>query len=471
MCGSIKYCLYYFLTCICILSCINYSCVFVEKISAIQFQEDCVLPVLVTYAFFYIILYLLDSKVKKDSFKFYSLLLFSIFSICCMTYCTNGTILKNLLFDDPNDTFMDFFNCLYLGNNPYSVSPIEGFPPIAVYPPLSIIGFNILGNMINPNSDLFWHDIALHTRNSQIGMMVFGLYTLGLYSSIILVWSLIKQGGIYEKACFCFVMIFSLPFIFMFERGNNIMVALLFLLCFINLYTSNNRVARYFSFFCLAIATTIKISPIIFSLLLLRERRYKEFLLAIFITIIVLIVPFFYFYGGLREQFLQLINNISLNSIFYSNKLFPTYFIDVRKLLSFFFPGIMPDLIKWSMVICGVCLVLISKFLKKWEVVAILSILTIMIPSFSAVYSLIYMSIPAMLFLDRKDINDDSSNILFIVLFVGMFILIPNISSFRISTLIETFCLFEMILLIEIKGVKMIIKNRVNKINSFSKEI
>ena len=102
---------------------------------------------------------------------------------------------------------------------------------------------------------------------------------------------------------------------------------------------------------------------------------------------------------------------------------------------------------------------------------AILIILTIMIPSFSAVYSLIYMSIPAMLFLDRKDINDDSSNILFIVLFVGMFILIPNISSFRISTLIETFCLFEMILLIEIKGVKMIIKNRVNKINSFSKEI
>ena len=62
-----------------------------------------------------------------------------------------------------------------------------------------------------------------------------------------------------EKVVFCFVILFSLPFIFLWDRGNAVLLTLIALLGFVLFYESESNKKRIVAYICLGIAAGIKI--------------------------------------------------------------------------------------------------------------------------------------------------------------------------------------------------------------------
>lgn len=96
--------------------------------------------------------------------------------------------------------------------------------------------------------------------------------------------------------------------LFMFERGNNIIIALILSLIFVTFYKSDKVLVRELSLIALSAAIAIKIYPIVFCALLVREKRIKELLRTALYSILLFVVPFFIFYDGLGSIKLLLAN-------------------------------------------------------------------------------------------------------------------------------------------------------------------
>ena len=66
--------------------------------------------------------------------------------------------------------------------------------------------------------------------------------------------------------------------LFAFERANSIIVAFIGMLFFLALKESKNRVLKEIGIISLAVASAIKIYPVVLFVLLLKEKKYKELL-------------------------------------------------------------------------------------------------------------------------------------------------------------------------------------------------
>lgn len=453
---AIRYFVCYVLSCFSLIYYLNPEKGFLPKEWSVilSLKEHFIVQIFIVYALFFIGISILHKKLNKLNFVFFTGMFFSAVTFVYLIYFTHGEILKGVIYSDPLDTFMDYYNCISIGNNPYK----SAF--ISIYPPLTMFFFTILGHMSSPEMIASWHDLAVKIRGSQIGMTVFGIYLSLVYSVIVCFWYELKKGNAYEKVCFVFVMLMSTPFIFLLERGNIIILTMFFLGCYLYLYKHQNRYWQIVSFVCLSIAVAMKLSPAIFSLLILRERRFKDFLLLSVIEFIVVFFPFFFFDEGLFVQIKLMVANITNLSKIFAGTLFPTFYLDIKKFLALLIPGNTISFVKWGIVLIGIVEVLYIKKMSQWRVVAILTILSIVIPAFSAIYSLIYMTIPLMLFLDKPVFEEEKiADFIYVFLFVGIFCLIPNISrSFMISTLIESACLVGMVVLLEIQGIYEVIK-------------
>lgn len=72
------------------------------------------------------------------------------------------------------------------------------------------------------------------------------------------------------------VLVFSPAYLFMLERGNVVILALLFLEYYTFNYESDDPVKRELALIALAFATCMKLYPVIFGVLLLRKDKLKE---------------------------------------------------------------------------------------------------------------------------------------------------------------------------------------------------
>lgn len=456
--NTIKFILLYLLTCTCMIIYINFASKILSQECklVLSLQGNYIFQVFVLYALFYIIIFYLQKKIKKVNLIFYALVFFFSFSTAYLSYLTYGEALKGVLFFDSDDTFMDYFNCISLGDNPYMSSEI------AIYPPLSMIIFSILGRMSGIGGVFSWHEIAINARSSQIGITIFGLYLIVLYSVLLYLWVYLKQGNFYEKVCFTLSMLLSFPFIFMFERGNNILLSLIFLTCFIHFYKIPVTKIQLVSYVCLIFAISIKLSPAIFLLLLLREKRYKAFLVVSLIGVAAFFLPFALYDGNPYKNFIAMLKNIEFISAYYTTFPYSNYVLDVKHFLSLFFPQSFSKVIKWIIVLLGVWGVIGCKKFKEWEVFTILSCLLIIIPSFSTIYSLVYMSIPLMFFLDYVKFKNAKYEKLFVILFAGIFVVIPNLfNTFVLNHwIIGCVCILELLIFIEFKGIVSMFLNK-----------
>lgn len=408
-----------------------------------------------------------EKRKKYLKVIFYLIMIVAITCFLIAGYKTRGEAILSILFFDKNDMFMDYFNCIQYGRKPYYFG--------INYPPLMNTIFAFLGhfNIVGKG--------GAATRATRMGLMVYSYYSAAIYSMLVWIIYQLKQGETAERILFIVVMSLSLPFIYVFERGNSIVIALIFLAMYLKFYKSKETKLKYLAFFSLAIAASIKISPALFGVLLIKEKRYKDGIICAIIGFFVFMLPFLVTDGNI----FALLKNIDTITARYQNIQGTGNFIDILnagKILGRYFNKNLTHLVfivKNALFIFGILGVCLYRKMDEWKSYGILAGLIVLTPGFSAIYNLVYMIIPLIFFLDNLE-NSRRLDYVYLLLFAGMFIPLVNrkfalfnlfaadVYPLRLTTFIECFSLliFVVLLVSEVFVVfveRRIVKNEKNK--------
>lgn len=336
-----------------------------------------------------------------------------------LAIATGGESIYHMLWRDSDKTFSDFFDSIFYSNDmPYTKWQV-------IYPPLVTVFYDFLGNFIIPFVDLDVPDPSHALRDSQMGLMIYGaitLVTLGVMQ--ILFKRFLKKDDILIKVIFVLI-IFSYSVIYAIERGNNILVVMLFSLFFLMFYNSEDRKMRYLSYISLSLAAGFKIYPLLLGLLILREKRYKEAIACALIGAALLLLPFVLTDGSIPI----LVENI----LSYSTDETPYGFINIDQFMRvilnpFLLAGtinILIYLVLLAMYASVLYIVLFNKDIQKWKVVALLCCAIILGPGVGTQYLFVYMLIPLLFFLKYEE-KLSKRNLFYLICFVMVMALIPG---------------------------------------------
>lgn len=324
------------------------------------------------------------------------------------------SIFCSMLHSYRTDTFMDFFNSVYdsMFEDPYIDRGV-------IYPPLTYLFYRYCGQFLSGIEGS-----SLEMRSLQTGLIaIFALTAILCW----LLWRAIRKASIPKLQhilppllLFC-----SLPFLYAFERGNSIVLAVLFLFLYIRWYDADHPALRELALLCLAVAAAIKIYPAVWGLLLIRDKRWKEAARCILYGLLVILVPFVFFEGA--DSFVALLHNVltasgSMNSRGIGFRL---DLLNVSVLFQSLFGGRLREYFPPLFAVFGLMLAFVFFTAKKrWMVYAALAAGLILFPNFSFTYVLIYMTIPLITFLNQSEDND-WQDCLYALLFAGMFMLVP----------------------------------------------
>lgn len=397
-------------------------------------------------------------KDVNNTSKLFYIISFASLVVCIiMGVLSNGVTVSNLLFNN-DDVFMDFFNSVVdCSGDAYGESGV-------IYPPLVVLFYKFCSMFFNIDSMK-----ASEVRETSLGMIIFVCFTIVSYILFAKLIYKYKNGSFANKSLFAFFTLFSFPMIYLIERGNIIVLVLPLLLYFVNEYDSDVKYKRHLAYICLAISVAIKIYPVFFGLLLLKKKKnFKNILLCIFYGAVFFFVPFI-FVGGF-SQLGVLIHNILYTSSMFGSKGFG-FKVSISNTFSLFghvfnhvrlfeTAGTMFLIIT---VLAGLFLILFNKWNEDWKIYAVISLIIILVPGFSYIYSVAYMIIPLLFFLNKKEIKwiDYIYSLLFIAQFIFLVAktdeLFPSFNSAElncnIATVVESIALLAMLVLLYLDGV------------------
>lgn len=397
-------------------------------------------------------------KDVNNTSKLFYIISFASLVVCIiMGVLSNGVTVSNLLFNK-DDVFMDFFNSVVdCSGDAYGESGV-------IYPPLVVLFYKFCSMFFNIDSMK-----ASEVRETSLGMIIFVCFTIVSYILFAKLIYKYKNGSFANKSLFAFFTLFSFPMIYLIERGNIIVLVLPLLLYFVNEYDSDVKYKRHLAYICLAISVAIKIYPVFFGLLLLKKKKnFKNILLCIFYGAVFFFVPFI-FVGGF-SQLGVLIHNILYTSSMFGSKGFG-FKVSISNTFSLFghvfnhvrlfeTAGTMFLIIT---VLAGLFLILFNKWNEDWKIYAVISLIIILVPGFSYIYSVAYMIIPLLFFLNKKEIKwiDCIYSLLFIAQFIFLVAktdeLFPSFNSAElncnIATVVESVALLAMLVLLYLDGI------------------
>lgn len=343
---------------------------------------------------------LLDSRTMRISFIGILSVFFIAFFI--QVIVSNGKEGMQVFFQDPYDTFMDFFK---VQKSIANSSPVtEG-----IYPPLAYIVLLPFNTFVD-----YSHLTAYAARASQAGIMSFIIFLmLWIFIGAIFLSKILSEHR-KEKNIIIFLLFFSAPMLFLLERGNINIAVLAFVAVFFGYYENENSVLREIAIIALAFATGIKLYPALFGLLLFRKDMLPYFFRLAGYCILTVILPFLCFEGGL--------NNIKtmIGNIFFYSKEFSDWpdYLALRSVMGFeaMFRSISIKLDgahsqDWYIIVSRITTfvmlagsVIGSFFVdRKWKRVMLLTCPIVLFPAMSATYNAIFLFIPILLFLKEKE--------------------------------------------------------------------
>jgi len=337
---------------------------------------------------------------------------------------TGGDSIYYILVWDHNDVFMDYFNSvMYSSDRPYTYW-------LVVYPPLITSFYAFIGHFTIPYISVASDEtLSFVLRDSQMGLMSFVAITLITFYLLYVIYSrIMKDMDFRKELMFLFLVVLSYPFIYALERGNSIILALVFCLLFILGYKSENKVIRYLSYIALGVAAGIKLYPAILWLLIVRERKYKEAWICLAFVLALALVPFLFTDG----------NPIIMLDTIFSYTAGSLGFTNITQILTGFIQEILglPSLLAVTVgyVVLGIFtilsffIILYDKEMKFWKILALLGCNLVLGLGVGAQYQIIYM-LPAMLFFLVAEKNMTRENLFFVYCFAMMMVLIPGLGA------------------------------------------
>ena len=299
-----------------------------------------------------------------------------------------GTDFYSVFFVEGGDFFMDFFNSIRdaaQGSAVYTERHV-------IYPPLANLLYLVL-SLFTPaeyNNTTFEerYSWARYTPNIVL-MLVWCLICFLIFMFVVT--KVQKKGYIYQKLTVSALLWFSLPMLYLLERGNIIILALFALVVYAFTYNSDSKIKRELGLIALAFAFAIKLYPVVFGWFLIADKRFKEALRCVAYGLIMLIVPSFFF-GGFSCFYQIYLNIFSFSSGSDSTLGVILNYIGTPSTVQ----TVVTILVYAWVFICGICFAL-SPFIRKdapyktW----VMGLVTILcFPSLTSIYSWAFMLIP-----------------------------------------------------------------------------
>lgn len=362
------------------------------------------------------------------------LLAISVFNMYHMP--DKGT--SKMYFVDVYDTWMDFFNPVYHagGRDPY-------VDTTRIYPPICYCFYWFVARFIpepvysvNPRG----------MRFTQSGMVAFSVYfvlTTFIFVYVISKFIKLSTSGnrievdkgrgefedLIQKVFILFILISS-PFLYQFERANIIIIALSFLIGYLLMKDSKNKVVREIGLICLAVSACIKIYPAVFGLLLLKEKRWFDSVRVVIYGILLFFLPFAFMGGfdkakSLLEALLAspsysdpinygLGNKINISNFISSvDTLVRTHGVVSLRVFN------LAQKLAIVMTIVAIILAAITK--EEWKTYALLTGVMVGYPVFSFMYCGIFLVIPLVAFVMQKRQKIKVMDIVYLLIFLLIF--------------------------------------------------
>lgn len=333
----------------------------------------------------------------------------------------NGNTQDGLLFQNlhltaySTDSFMDFFNSIQYGRKPYTVG--------VIYPPLINLIYAIFGMGI-PDSVKAQGTLAYRTSlQGIVALVLFYVMAVLLY---IIAWKDDSRFTNKEKLFLTTATFFTLPFIYAVERGNSLLWCVPLTMLFVNNYNKKEKSKRILAIVALALAASMKMYPAFFGILLVREKKWKEALTAVVVGAITMFAPFLLMEKGNRSPLLWLSNIAKTSEMFQSTGY--GYKVNLSNTIGFIESEFGIHITGTNFLIIAVLLinsllVLIKKNMPQWKCIALLALITILVPGFSYTYTIMFMLIPFFCFLGSE--HDQKWDCYYLILFMLMFVLLP----------------------------------------------
>ncbi len=355
-----------------------------------------------------------------------------------------GKLIFTIFFARCKDLFADMFNSLrdvaqgmdvYAPNNQAEGGNGRG----VIYPPLANVIFYLLALFI-PREYL----------NSEFGQLdePFGAYRYSwvnyweaiLFSIVLVVLSIIGFIFVFKnhiklskKASTLFLtfIIISAPILYIIERLNIMILCVYAVSFFVFNYNSDSKIIRELSIIAFAFSIGLKIYPVVFGFVLLKEKKYKEILRCIIYSLILLLLPTI-FYGG-PGVYLDILKNIGV----FSNRMYYEDADIFSKLFKYLIIAVM-------VLACIFYLYIISIKQPTWKMVAVAVACLCCVTSIHQIYMSAFLIAPLILFCKTEKLK--GFNIWYFTFIMCGLIVVPDY--FRLNFFDFGHPMFESFLLI-----------------------
>lgn len=226
-----------------------------------------------------------------------------------------------------------------------------------------------------------------------------------------------KNGSDMVKMGTALAFLVSAPVLFSIERGNTIIMTVVFAAVFLMWYDSENPVKREIAIVSLAFAAAIKMTPAFLGILLLYKRQWKEAVRAIIYGLVLFFAPFLFFEGGL-SNFVQMLTNFQEHFAQYSILSGTTFVATIYNFIPIASDGYINVLKVLAYVVVLLLLYFCLQYKEKWEIVMAVSMILLILPAHSEYYCILYLIPPVVLFLNAEK----HEKIDFLVLIGALFI-------------------------------------------------
>lgn len=352
---------------------------------------------------------------------FYFLMLLSLIGFIVMLMLYKSEAFRNILFNDIGDTFMDYFNSM----NTYSTnSRAMLFSDGNFYPPLATLFYYLQFRLIAPSMQTVDSSTLRLIQDALFPFAIIFAFSIAVFLILTL---RIKKGSSLEKYAFAFLMLSTSVFMFQIERFNIIFQSFLALMVYFALIDHPKAWVRELAILALAVSAALKIYPALFGIPLLIKRNKGQAIRAIILGVVCTFLPFVFF-GGINLQ--SMFHSFSGFSETVNNQGFG-YRVDFASTINCIYSilsGSMHVTSRISTIISfgfGLLLLIGAFSLKSWKQTACISLLCIGLPSVSYCYTLLFLIIPLISYLDSSDASSGRLGWIYAVIFVGIFAPLP----------------------------------------------
>lgn len=263
---------------------------------------------------------------------------------------------------------------------------------------------------------------------------------------------------------FILLSLFSSCFLFSMVRGSYVTISTACIMYFLYYYDSHDKKAITISVLAISFASLLKVYPAVFALLWFNKEGYKKIFQIAIVCLIVGILPFFFFKGGL-DNIEYMLRNITLQGTKFQALFRPDRMGIISLAVQFntvtHFQNdliiVLAKIANYLLLLVSVALIFLSK--KKWSQLLLMACLTAVFPVSGFIYNFTLL-IPVFVMIlgyYYKEISTDTLTIILILFLLSMVpiqIVFHNFSVSQVVNNLAGIALWLYTIVISIKTIK-----------------